>query len=401
MYPYSYSKGEISMLNQDYTAKLLNLEDIIITNVENICEELHISIELPRKKHICPACGSATDYVHDYRMQTIKDVPLARNTFLHLRKRRYRCTCGKRFFEKNTFLPRYYRVTSRLVAEIIHAFEKVVPAKEIGCHYNVSAMTAMRYFRCANHKPTELPEVLSLDEFKGNSGGQKYNSIVADPRNHKVIDILPNRYENDLIRYFSQFESRKNVKYFVCDMNPHFRQVGKICFKNAVVVADRYHVIRQAYWAMERVRKNEQNKLSTSFRKYFKKSKYLLTRPIEKLTGEEASKLALMLEISPRLADAYRLKNEFLTVIRSKSSAEGRKKLVDWLSSVEVMDLPEFRDCTKAYHNWFKEILNSMDVPWSNGFIEGCNNKTKVLKRVCFGMRNFRNFRNRILFCHT
>lgn len=389
------------MLNQDYTAKLLNLEDIIITNVENICEELHISIELPRKKHIYPACGSATDYVHDYRMQTIKDVPLARNTFLHLRKRRYRCTCGKRFFEKNTFLPRYYRVTSRLVAEIIHAFEKVVPAKEIGCHYNVSAMTAMRYFRCVNHKPTELPEVLSLDEFKGNSGGQKYNSIVADPRNHKVIDILPNRYENDLIRYFSQFESRKNVKYFVCDMNPHFRQVGKICFKNAVVVADRYHVIRQAYWAMERVRKNEQNKLSTSFRKYFKKSKYLLMRPIEKLTGEEASKLALMLEISPRLADAYRLKNEFLTVIRSKSSAEGRKKLVDWLSSVEVMDLPEFRDCTKAYHNWFKEILNSMDVPWSNGFIEGCNNKTKVLKRVCFGMRNFRNFRNRILFCHT
>ena len=401
MYPYSYSKGEISMLNQDYTAKLLNLEDVIITNVENICEELHISIELPRKKHICPACGSATDYVHDYRMQTIKDVPLARNTFLHLRKRRYRCTCGKRFFEKNTFLPRYYRVTSRLVAEIIHAFEKVVPAKEIGCHYNVSAMTAMRYFRCINHKPTELTEVLSLDEFKGNSGGQKYNSIVADPRNHKVIDILPNRYENDLIRYFSQFESRKNVKYFVCDMNPHFRQVGKICFKNAAVVADRYHVIRQAYWAMERVRKNEQNKLSASFRKYFKKSKYLLMRPIEKLTGEEASKLALMLEISPRLADAYRLKNEFLTVIRSKSSAEGRKKLVDWLSSVEVMDLPEFRDCTKAYHNWFKEILNSMDVPWSNGFIEGCNNKTKVLKRVCFGMRNFRNFRNRILFCHT
>ena len=389
------------MLNQDYTAKLLNLEDVIITNVENICEELHISIELPRKKHICPACGSATDYVHDYRMQTIKDVPLARNTFLHLRKRRYRCTCGKRFFEKNTFLPRYYRVTSRLVAEIIHAFEKVVPAKEIGCHYNVSGMTAMRYFRCVNHKPTELPEVLSLDEFKGNSGGQKYNSIVADPRNHKVIDILPNRYESDLIRYFSQFESRKNVKYFVCDMNPHFRQVGKICFKNAVVVADRYHVIRQAYWAMERVRKNEQNKLSASFRKYFKKSKYLLMRPIEKLTEEEANKLALMLEISPRLADAYRLKNEFLTVIRSKSSAEGRKKLVDWLSSVEVMDLPEFRDCTKAYHNWFKEILNSMDVPWSNGFIEGCNNKTKVLKRVCFGMRNFRNFRNRILFCHT
>lgn len=389
------------MLNQDYTAKLLNLEDVMITNVENISEELHIYIELPRKEHTCPACGAVTDRVHDYRTQRIKDVPLARNTFLHLRKRRYRCSCGKRFFERNTFLPRYYRVTSRLVSEIIHAFKKTVSAKEIGCRFNVSGMTAMRYFRCVNHKVRELPEVLSLDEFKGNSGGQKYNSIVADPQNHKVIDILPNRYENDLIRYFLQFESRKNVKYFVCDMNPHFRQVGKVCFKNAVIVADRYHVIRQAYWAMERVRKNEQNKLSARFRKYFKKSKYLLMTPMEKLTDEEADRLALMFEIAPRLADAYRLKNEFLTVIRSKSSAEGKQKLADWLLAVEVMDLPEFHDCTKAYHNWFNEILNSMDVPWSNGFIEGCNNKTKVLKRVCFGMRNFRNFRNRILFCHT
>ena len=397
----NHNKGEISMLNQDYIAKLLNLEDVMITNVENISEELHIYIELPRKEHTCPACGAVTDRVHDYRTQRIKDVPLARNTFLHLRKRRYRCSCGKRFFERNTFLPRYYRVTSRLVSEIIHAFEKTVSAKEIGCRFNVSGMTAMRYFRCVNHKVRELPEVLSLDEFKGNSGGQKYNSIVADPQNHKVIDILPNRYENDLIRYFLQFESRKNVKYFVCDMNPHFRQVGKVCFKNAVIVADRYHVIRQAYWAMERVKKNEQNKLSARFRKYFKKSKYLLMKPLEKLTDEEADRLALMFEIAPRLADAYRLKNEFLSVIRSKSSAEGKQKLADWLLAVEVMDLPEFHDCTKAYHNWFNEILNSMDVPWSNGFIEGCNNKTKVLKRVCFGMRNFRNFRNRILFCHT
>ena len=69
-------------------------------------------------------------------------------------------------------------------------------------------------------------------------------------------------------------------------------------------------------------------------------------------------------------------------MIRSKSSAEGKKMLADWLLAVEVMDLPEFNDCTKAYRNWFNEILNSMDVPWSNGFIEGCNNKTKVLKRA-------------------
>ena len=124
-------------------------------------------------------------------------------------------------------------------------------------------------------------------------------------------------------------------------------------------------------------------------------------KPMEKLSTEEMERLALMFEIAPRLADAYRLKNEFLDVIQSKSSVEGKPKLIDWLGTVEAMDLPEFSDCAKAYRNWFREILNSMDVPWSNGFIEGCNNKTKVLKRVCFGMRNFHNFRRRILFCHT
>ena len=389
------------MLMTDYSAEFLNLEDVIITNVENISDQLHIHLELPRTKHICPACGATTDCIHDYRMQIIKDVPLARDTFLHLRKRRYRCSCGKRFFEKNPFLPRYYRVTSRLVANIIQEFRKVIPATEIGSRFNVSAVTAMRYFNCFNKKLTELPEIISLDEFKGNSGGQKYNSIIVDPKEKKVLDILPNRYENDLIKYFSQFSSKTKVKYFICDMNPHFRNVANTCFKQAIVVADRYHVVRQVVWAVEKVRKNEQSKLPDRHRKYFKKSRYLLMKPMEKLSEEEMDRLALMFEMAPRLADAYRIKNEFLVAFHSKSSQEGRKRLTDWLLSVEVMQLQEFDDCVKAYRNWFQEILNSMDVPWSNGYIEGCNNKTKVLKRVSFGMRNFNNFRKRILFCNT
>lgn len=389
------------MLLKDYTAELLNLEDVIITDVENISDQLHIHLELPRTKHICPACGATTDCIHDYRMQIIKDVPLARDTFLHLRKRRYRCSCGKRFFEKNPFLPRYYRVTSRLVANIIQEFRKVIPATEIGSRFNVSAVTAMRYFNCFNKKLTDLPEIISLDEFKGNSGGQKYNSIIVDPKEKKVLDILPNRYENDLIKYFSQFSSKTKVKYFICDMNPHFRNVANTCFKQAIVVADRYHVVRQVVWAVEKVRKNEQSKLPDRHRKYFKKSRYLLMKPMEKLSEEEMDRLALMFEMAPRLADAYRIKNEFLVAFHSKSSQEGRKRLTDWLLSVEVMQLQEFDDCVKAYRNWFQEILNSMDVPWSNGYIEGCNNKTKVLKRVSFGMRNFNNFRKRILFCNT
>ena len=60
-------------------------------------------------------------------------------------------------------------------------FEKVAPAKEIGCRFNVSGATAMRYFRCVNFKPKELPEVVSLDEFKGNSGGQVKSTTASLP----------------------------------------------------------------------------------------------------------------------------------------------------------------------------------------------------------------------------
>ena len=105
----------------------------------------------------------------------------------------------------------------------------------------------MRYFRYVNFKPRKLPKVLSLDEFKGNSGGHKYNSIIADPQNHKVIDILPDRYESDLVRYFAQFKSKTHAEYFICDLSTHFRRVAKICFPNARIVADKFHVIRQVH----------------------------------------------------------------------------------------------------------------------------------------------------------
>ena len=142
----------------------------------------------------------------------------------------------------------------------------------------------------------------------------------------------------------------------------------------------------------------QQKQLSDRFRKYFKRSKSLLNKPLNILSDEDKSKLALMLEIAPRLASAYRLKNYFMLVMQAAPD-DAPKLLADWLFLAESYGLKEFEACTKAYHNWSEEILNAIRFPWSNGFTEGCNNKTKVLKRVCFGVRNFSRFRNRILHC--
>lgn len=388
------------MLDNHYTAKLLDLEDVIVRKVEIFEDKAELYIELPRKKHKCPVCGELTDQIHDYREQRVKDIPFGRTTILYLRKRRYRCqSCGKRFNEENSFLGRYRRMTSRLTAHIISLFQKLQPASEIAKECNISSTTALRCFDCVNYRCKSLPYVLSIDEFKGNAGGEKYQTIVTDAKNGKVLDILPNRFERDLIYYFRSFSNKDNVHYFVTDMNPHFKNVASICFPKAKIVADRFHVIRQVMWAMENVRKAEQKKLTEQYRKYFKRSKSLLSKSIEKLKPEEMDRLALMFEIAPRLAKAYDLKNKFMAVIYCKNSAEGRKRLADWIFLAEFQGLPEFAACITAYRNWFQEILNSMDVPYSNGYTEGCNNKTKVLKRVCFGVRNFSRFRNRILHC--
>ena len=64
------------MLEQDYISKLLDLKDVIVTKVETEQKELHIHMELPVEEHICPCCGQSTSYVHDYREQIIKDIPL-------------------------------------------------------------------------------------------------------------------------------------------------------------------------------------------------------------------------------------------------------------------------------------------------------------------------------------
>ena len=389
------------MLYEDNTSKLLGLEDVIIKNVWDEGQEKHIEIELPRRNHACPSCGTETDRIHDYRMQKIRDISsFGKNVYLHLRKRRYICSdCGKRFYEKNNFLPRYHRMTSRKNARIIEDFRDTVSASYIAKKHNISTTTALRYFNLVNYTCKELPEVLSIDEFKGNAGGEKYQTILTDARNRKIIDILPNRKKADMIRYFRRFKNRKQVKYVVIDMNPHFREVAEICFPKATIVIDRYHVTRQAIWALERVRKEEQKHLSADWRRFCKHSKALLNKAPEKLKDEEREKLRIILGLSTRLEQAYYLKNDFLFLMHSPNSEMAEELLADWIYRAEFSLLSEFRECTRAIHNWGNLILNSFDVRFTNGYTEGCNNKTKVLKRVCYGVRNFARFRNRILHC--
>lgn len=248
------------MLYTDNTTKLLGLEEVIVKDIEEKKDEYIIEIEMPRRNHACPVCGCRTDRIHDYRNQKVKDIQaFGKKTILNLRKRRYVCSkCGKRFYEDISFLLKYYRISSRAIAHIIESFRSLTSATEIAKKNNISTTTAIRYFNHVNYHCRFLPEVLSIDEFKGNADGEKYQSIITDAKHHKVKDILSNRKEKDLKTYFNSFSTKHSVKFVVIDMNPHFLRVAKSCFPNADVIVDKFHVVRQVIWDFEKVRKNEQ-----------------------------------------------------------------------------------------------------------------------------------------------
>ena len=121
------------MLNSYYIEKLIGFQGVQVKNIEEKEEKLIFSIELERKEVKCPCCGKMTSKVHDYRTQSIKDLPAFGKTIdILYRKRRYVCECGKRFYEPNDFLARYQRMTNRAITELLDRLSNVHSYTSVG-----------------------------------------------------------------------------------------------------------------------------------------------------------------------------------------------------------------------------------------------------------------------------
>ena len=393
--------GGPNMLYTHFTQEVLGLQDVIITKVESNEKELIIYAEIERKQHNCISCGTATDTIHDYRTQVIKDIPaFGKLVKIVLRKRRYRCPhCGKRFFENNSFLPKYHRMTNRLSAFVINKLTDERSFTSVSKEVNLSITTVIRIFDKVSYPKAKLPSVLSIDEFKGNTWGEKYQCILTDPVNKRVLDILPERYDCYLSNYFKQFpkSERDNVEFFVSDMWKTYSKASDTWFVNATQIVDKFHWIRQAIWAFERIRKDEQKKLDPKLRKYFKRSRSLLIKRYDSLKEDEKQQVNVMLYYSVNISRAYWYKEAFLKILDAEDPDKAKSALIEWIQGAECCGLEPFEKCAKTMQNWYSGIINSLSSPITNGFTEGCNNKIKVLKRNAYGYKNFRRFRNRIL----
>ncbi len=380
--------------------KLLNLKEVKVKNIIHTDSSVKIYLQTESKEQKCPNCGTLTKRIHDYRLQTIKDLPFQeKDCYLVLKKRRYRCPCGKRFFEKYDFLARYQQRSVRLTQSIANQLRDSLSLKYVAKRSNVSTNTVSRILDTISYSCPSLKDTIAIDEFKGNADTGKYQCILVNPKQHTIMDILPDRTQSHLSEYFRDMNrsERYRVKFFVCDMWQPYVDIAHAYFPNAQVIIDKYHFIRQVTWAIANVRKRLQKTMPISLRKYYKRSHKLILTRYDKLKDENKKACDLMLHYNDDLRKAHMLKEWFYHICQNPKYSIQRIEFYEWIKNAESCGIKEFESCAATYRHWAKYILNAFKYGLTNGITEGFNNKVKVLKRISYGIRNFDRFRTRIL----
>src|SRR5699024_373166 len=133
--------------------------------------------------------------------------------------------------------------------------------KDVADRFHTSTSTVIRRFDTINadmlKEPKQLPSVIAIDEYKGDAGGEKYQTIIADPVDRSPLDILPDRRKLTVQKYLQQHGG--NVNMVVMDMSPSFQAAVSHAHDSPIIIAHRFHFYRYIYWAFDRVRINVHN----------------------------------------------------------------------------------------------------------------------------------------------
>jgi len=382
---------------------MLNLQGVVLKNIEFEESFVHVWLETKPTPHICPSCNKASTLVYDYRKRKIKHIMIdKKQSILHLRQRRYVCPdCGKKFNETYRFVSRYYRTSNDVIHNVFSDLKKQINFKTIGDKNGIASQSVIRYMQFMKpFKVTrELPEAIGIDEFRGNSGGNKFQVAITDLKQHKIIDIISARSETALYHYLDSITNKDKVKYVTIDLSMFFKRIILDNFKNAQIIADKFHYTRLINWGLDKVRKKVQTNLEPDMRKFFKHSRKILHKRGADLNDDQLNTLRAMLDYDENLRWAYSIKENLYEVNDEKDISKKKELFNEWIKYSRGCDLEEFNGHIETFIKWYKYIVNSFNTRYTNGITEGLNTKIKTLKRISYGFRNFKNFRLRILVC--
>lgn len=241
-------------------------------------------------------------------------------------------------------------------------------------------------------------EVIGIDEISLKKGHKDYVTIitglVAD--NLLILGILEGREKIPLKAFLKKIPARirKNVETICVDLYDGFLNAAKEVFPNRTrITADRFHVAKLYRGSFDTLRKKEIKRLgkilSDKDYKSLKGVMWTLRRNKEALSLENKQQLDFLFSHSPELKEAYDLMNE-LTDIFNKyiDRFHGKHHINGWIGKVKKSKVTCFDTFIKTMQKFKHEIANYFVDRRSSGFVEGLNNKIKVIKRRCYGILN-------------
>jgi transposase len=310
--------------------------------------------------------------------------------------------CGRYFvLQVPGILPKK-RSTEKFRKEIFHLHHGGLTQIHLERTHSVSASTVERWYHdFVAYRVKELegrlcPTVLGIDEhFFSRKDG--FATTFADLRNHKVFDVVLGRSEKSLEAYLKRLKGRDRVQIVVMDLSETYRSIVQKYFPNALIVADRFHVVKLLnhhflkVWAMLDPEGRKNRGLLS-----------LVRRHECNLKIEQVPKLQSYFDQVAGLEPLYRFKQDLMQLLLKKHQkrVEAKDLIPQLLWHMnELLESPwaPLKTFGETLKSWIEPIVRMWRFTKTNGITEGLHNKMELISRRAYGFRNFKNYRLRVI----
>jgi transposase len=354
---------------------------------------------------VCPVCQRVSSQIHDCHVRVKRDLSVfGLQSYLEYKQRRFWCdACAKPFTEQLQDVEVGRRYTNRYESYIYHRY-KENSIQEIrrqeGLGYKAAEGIFYRQAEAALQSPRPVLKRLGIDEISLKKRHQQFILVISDLDRNCVIAVLEERHKEQLEAWFDALsdEQRQQITEVSMDMWAPYRQAVEAKLPHAGIVADRFHLMQNLNRAVTSARRTLQRNASPEVKDQLKGSRWLLVKNQETLSAQERANLEQLYETSPELKQLHLLKEALRDIFQVPQDWDDAVwALADWIDRVHATGLQKLDAFINTLEIWAIPILNYFNHRTTQGFVEGMNNKLKLIMRRGYGYRNFDRFALRIL----
>jgi len=247
------------------------------------------------------------------------------------------------------------------------------------------------------------PKVIGIDEISVRKR-HTFRIVVSDLIRGRAIWFGgQDRSEASMGEFFAWLGESKSrgIRLAVMDMWKAFRIATEQHAPNAAILFDKFHVMRHLGKALDQIRKSEYARLTGNQRRFIKGQKYTLLSRRENLTLEGRQALKTLLAANKRLNTAYLLKESFGQLWSYEREGWARRFFDNWRAALKWQRLKPYEKFAEMIDRHWDGIAAycKPENKVSLGFVEGLNNKIRVIQRRAYGLRDEEYLRLKILTC--